>query len=247
MSITSLYNLKTKDGYCYLCNEVEGQITANEFSTIIYNFLDTEANVPAGEEVILFSDGRSYENRNATLANALLHLSNKKNITITQKYLIPGHTQMECDSMHSAIERKLRNREIYSPACYVSACKEACKQPYKVKYLRHNFFQDFSKLRFYNSIRPGSKPGDPTVTNLRALQYLPNFQINYKIEFSKEWKLLEKRMIRNKNTNYSERIEALYKKQLLIKKSKYDHLMQLKEVIPFDHHIFYDTLPYVTD
>ena len=205
----TLYNLKTKDGYCYLWNEVEGHVTANEFATIIYNFLDTEANICAGEEVILFSDGCSYQNRNSTLANALLHLSNKKNITIIQKYLVSGHTQMECDSMHSAIERKLRNREIYSPACYISACKEACKKPYKVKYLRHNFFLNFSKLRFYNSIRPGSKPGDPTVTDLRALQYLPNFKNNYKIDFSEEWKLLEKIIIRNKNTNHSETIEAL--------------------------------------
>lgn len=242
----TLYNLKTKDGYCFIWNEVEGGVTANEFSSIIYYFLETKATILPGEEVILYSDGCSYQNRNVTLSNALLHLASSKNITIIQKYLVSGHTQMECDSMHSCIERRLRNREVYSPACYISAAKEARMnpKPFEVEYLCHTFFKNFSGLKYYQSIRPGSKPGDPVVTNLCALQYTPDLQIKYKLDFSSEWKILERRTRRQ---NSSGQIDFLYKKQIPIKKSKYDHLQQLKDVIPSDHHLFYDTLPFVSD
>lgn len=243
----TLYNLKTKDGYCFIWNEVEGHVTANEFSSIIYHFLATYAQIQPGEEVILYSDGCSYQNRNCTLSNALLHLANVKSITITQKYLVSGHTQMECDSMHSCIERKLKNREIYSPACYISAAKEARMnpRPFQVEYIRHTFFKDFSNLKNYNSIRPGSKPGDPTVTDLCALQYSPGCKIKYKLEFSSDWADLERRT-RSVNLGNG-KMENLYKKQVPIKKSKYDHLQQLKNVIPSDYHLFYETLPYISD
>lgn len=46
------------------------------------------------------------------------------------------NAQMECDSMHVTIERKLKNREIYSPAQYVEICKTArLTKPYDVQYL----------------------------------------------------------------------------------------------------------------
>lgn len=172
----------------------------------------------------------------------------EKKITITQKYLVPGHTQMECDSMHSCIERKLRNREVYSPACFISAAKEARKnpRPFNVEYLRHTFFEDFSKIKYYNSIRPGSKVGDPTVTNLCALQYSQSErQIKYKTDFSSEFQALEKRT--RANNGPVGKIEKLYKNQIPIRKSKYDHLQQLKQVIPADYHLFYDNLPFRND
>lgn len=64
------------------------------------------------------------------LSNALLNLSILSGVTITQKFLHRDHTQMEVDSMHSTIERKIRNKLINVPADYFSVCKTACnKQP----------------------------------------------------------------------------------------------------------------------
>ena len=125
----TIFNLKTKDGYCYLWHEGEGGVTSNEFASILYSFLETKANVFPGEEVILYSDGCNYQNCNSLLANSLLHLSQIKNFTITQKFLVSGHTQMECDSMHSAIERSIQNMDMYTPACYLSALKRARTKP----------------------------------------------------------------------------------------------------------------------
>ena len=84
---------------------------------------------------------------------------------VTQKFLEKGHTQMECDSVHSVIERHLRNQDIYVLAEYVALMKRARSKPspYQVRYVDHNFFQDFTKRRLCKSIRPGIKPGDLTV------------------------------------------------------------------------------------
>lgn len=35
----------------------------------------------------------------------------------------------------------------------------------------------------YNSMRIGKKPGDPTVTDIKAIQYLPTGEIMYKLSF----------------------------------------------------------------
>lgn len=49
----------------------------------------------------------------------------KKNKVVIQKYLEKGHTQMECDSIHSVIERRLRDQDVYLPAEYVNLMKRA--------------------------------------------------------------------------------------------------------------------------
>ena len=54
---------------------------------------------------------------------------------------------MEVDSCHALIERTIRKKEIYTPACYIPLIETAKKKKpyYKVHYLDHNFFTDFSE------------------------------------------------------------------------------------------------------
>lgn len=139
------------------------------FSSIIYHFIASR--VPLrnnSKNIVMYSDGCCYQNRCAVLSNALVHLASKLNITIEQKYHEKGHTQMECDSMHSCIERELKNKEINVPADYVLVCRKARKhpRPYHVKYLDHTFFKDFSKPIIYRSIRPDITVGGPKVCHL---------------------------------------------------------------------------------
>lgn len=117
-------------------------MSANEFSSIIGHFVMNEVDSSKYNHIIFNSDGCTYQNRISILANTLILVSKKTGITITQKFLEVGHTQMESDSMHSAIEKRLINREVYSPAGYFEACRLAKvnPNPYKVEYLFHNFF-----------------------------------------------------------------------------------------------------------
>jgi len=107
----TMFNLKTHDGYCYIWNECEGGLNAEEFASIVATFLTTKV-IPAidtsgspKKKIIIYSDGCTYQNRNITISNALLNVALQNNIIIEQKFLEVGHTQMECDSMHAMMEK----------------------------------------------------------------------------------------------------------------------------------------------
>ncbi|KAK5642954.1 hypothetical protein RI129_009121 [Pyrocoelia pectoralis] len=176
----TLYNLKSRDGYCFLWNETEGGVTADNFASIMCKFLIDSVipNITEGQDIIIYSDGCCGQNRNVTLANAFLTLAKAHKITIIQKYLEVGHTQMEVDGMHATIERKLKNVKINVPADYMQVCLTAREnpKPYNVQYLDHTFFKDFR---------------EPVVTDLRALKYVPNGIILYKLRHTDEWKELQ--------------------------------------------------------
>lgn len=165
------FNLRTKDGYCYIWNESEGGLTADEFASCLFHFIETHV-LPSfatvnkeNSKIILYSDGCTYQNRNSTTANAAINLALIHNITIEHKYLEVGHTQMEADSIHSTIERCIKNRTINVPADYAYVCSIARKKPhpYYVEYLDHTFFKSFNKISFLRSIRPGKRKGDAKV------------------------------------------------------------------------------------
>lgn len=237
----TVYDLASQEVVCYIWHEGEGELIAEVFASFILDFLHT---CPLDKEIIFFTDGCNYQNRNATLSNALLHFAIANKVVVTHKYLEVGHTQMECDSVHSTIETRKVGRELYSPTCYVQVCKEACfKKPYNVKYITHEFFKNYAPLKYYASIRPGFKKGDPVVTDIRALQYRPEGEIHYKL-FHNDLKLLPKRP---QGGFTEEMIKPLYTGRLKIRSSKYKHLQELKSVITSHFHKFYDELPHSAD
>ena len=123
---------------------------------------------------------------------------------------------MEVDSVHSVIERKLRNKLIYSPQNYVDIMK-ACRpsRPYLVCYLTYDFFKDFTYLNYYQSIRPGSKAGDPTVTDLRVLRYLPDGTIGYKLHHDGDEFLEFPRRAKLRSPADDDAVGSLYQQQML--------------------------------
>lgn len=164
----TFFDLNTKDGYCFLWNETEGNLTSNEISSIISHFVLTKLPLPEGKEkIVLFTYGFSYQNRSCNVSNALLHISTSKNVIIEQKYLEVGHTHIEADAVHSTIEQRLKNKKINVPADYVTVCREARKSnPYFVEYLHHEFFKCFDNHLFYKSVRPGRGVGSPRVVDV---------------------------------------------------------------------------------
>lgn len=69
----SIYNLKDKEGYCYLWDELEGGLNADEFSSIIGHFVMNEVDSSKYNHIIFYSDGCTYQNRNGILANTYNH------------------------------------------------------------------------------------------------------------------------------------------------------------------------------
>ncbi|CAH1989986.1 unnamed protein product [Acanthoscelides obtectus] len=248
----TLYDIKRNQGYCYLWNEAEGGLTSNEFTSIIIHFLERHIDQfglqnRSDIQIILWSDGCGYQNRNATLANGLYNLTLERGVTIVQKYLQKGHTQMEVDSVHSVIERKTRNKKINIPADYVYICKTVCqKAPYRVEYLMHDFFKKYDELKYFNSIRPGRSAGAPLVNDIRALRYSHEgvfFKLNHS---DQKWQILPVRLNTKTNnaTNDANDLPKLYRNRIKIKAEKYKHLQSLKATMEVDYHAFYDNLPH---
>ena len=87
---------------------------------------------------------------------------------------------MEVDFVHAQIERVVKNKNIYPPSSYVTLIEGAKKSKpyYKVKYVDHTYFDDYSCFGFYNSIRQGRVSGDPKVVDLVQLKYEMTSSIN---------------------------------------------------------------------
>lgn len=243
----TFYNLQTRDGFCFLWNETEGGLSSEEFATIWLDFIAkycVQEDQKLVEKIIFYSDGCTYQNRNSILSNALLGAATKHNLTIEQKYLEVGHTQMEGDSMHSAIERALKNRDINVPAEYIEICKLARKKPspYKVTYLNHEFFRKFDDVQFYKSIRPGRGKGDAKVTDMRAIQYNPNGDIHFKLYFTEEWKTLPQRKSVPVKPILLTELPNLHRTKKKISAKKFEDLQYLKNTLPEDYRQFYENL-----
>ncbi|KAF0706939.1 Uncharacterized protein FWK35_00028945 [Aphis craccivora] len=224
----TIYKLNDHDVTLYVWNESDGNVTANEFTTCIINYIDNLSSEVS--EVVLISDGCNYQNRNKTLASALSSLALAKCITIEQLFLTKGHTMMEADNVHSTLEYYFK-APLYSPGDYISRMRIARKkQPYNIK--------NFDAVCSLKSLRPGKKASDN--------------KGNYFTSFGNDWAILHEQnkiikrtraSIQNVHIPEQER-NQLYNAPLPISSSKYNDLQSLKQVIEKDHHPFYDSLKY---
>lgn len=100
----STYNLASNNATCYIWSEVDAQRGSCEIGTCLYLQLLSFPNTT--RHAIFYSDACSGQNRNQFTATCLLHaVTHHSSIeVIDHKFLESGHTQMECDSMHAAIE-----------------------------------------------------------------------------------------------------------------------------------------------
>lgn len=127
----TIFNVNTHHTKCYWFDETQADLTANTFATCLIDYLQF---VDSTKPIIIWSDGCGYQNRNSVLSNALLSFSVSKKVTVYQKYLERGHTQMEADSVHAQIERKLKNKSIYLPSDY---CRLTLENLLKTILLKH--------------------------------------------------------------------------------------------------------------
>lgn len=213
----TVYNIVTRHCTCYWFDETQADLQSSTFVSFIFDYIKRFLN--DGKPIIIYSDGCTYQNRNNIMSNALLRLSEELNVTIEQKFLVKGHTQMECDSVHANIERKLKNRKIFLPSDYLRVCEESrtSTEKYEAKLVNHKFFRNFNKNLVYSSIRPGRKPGDPTVTNLRALKYSQT--IFFKLNFDSEYEELPQRTRKTISSTNNE-YEQLHNQRIKIKKKQ---------------------------
>ena len=103
------------------------------------------------DEVRLMSDGCGGQQKNAIFAITCVEAVTKHPSIhkIDHKFFETGHSQMECDSMHSVIEKATKEAAIYVPTKWVTAAKLARKipEPYHVKRFSFSDFLNFKEQR----------------------------------------------------------------------------------------------------
>lgn len=101
-----------------------------------------------------------------------------------------------------------------------------------------------SQNQKFVSIRPGKKVNDPTVNDIKVIKYSPDGNIQVKLGFDNEFQALPGRK-KDKPVPDLTMFSQLRSRSIKIKKQKWDHLQQLKAVLPKDCHLFYDNLPHL--
>jgi hypothetical protein len=141
------YNLSSKSGTCFLWSEVDAKKGSCEIGTCLTLHLQS---LPQNiKHVVLYSDTCTGQNRNQFMAASLLHtVATHEHIsTIDQHFLESGHTQMECDAMHSAIEFAKSKTSIYVPSQWDTVLQMARrKDPYTVVPLKYYDIWNFKEV-----------------------------------------------------------------------------------------------------
>ena len=157
----TVLELKTLQGFCFTWDKSEGRRGSNEIGSSLWKWLkevdqrkwfeevDQVKMERRIERVILYSDTCGGQNRNRNIYTAIAYfLSMSANIDIIeQKFFESGHSQSECDSMHSKIEAQLQKRSVYIPWQY--SCEMKCAvivRPYKTSELKHADFLNFEDV-----------------------------------------------------------------------------------------------------
>ncbi|RVE42680.1 hypothetical protein evm_012668 [Chilo suppressalis] len=126
----TIYEAKLpNNAYCLCWSELNGKKGSSEIGTCLYYYLSKEL-PPNIKEISIFSDTCSGQNRNQYISALLLWAVQKiENLdVIEQKFLESGHTHMEVDSMHAAIETASKNKTINSVNEWKNVFKAARKK-----------------------------------------------------------------------------------------------------------------------
>ncbi|KAJ8883378.1 hypothetical protein PR048_015221 [Dryococelus australis] len=118
-----------QENFCYVWYEGIAQRGSNEIASCLMKFLmDLSESV---ECVIIYSNTSSGQNRNMILPLMYNTVLQRKEILmeIRHKYLVPGHTHLECDVDHALIERarKSHNGTVVVPQYWMMVVRMPAK------------------------------------------------------------------------------------------------------------------------
>ena len=140
----TVYDQESKNGVCYIWNECDGKRGSTEIGTCLFKHLCSIAKNK--RHVSLFSDSCGGQNRNQYVVGAAHFALNNCHLErVDLKFLVSGHTSMEVDSMHSAIETsKKYGQNVYIPEDWYNIIRSARrKTPYVIVPIEYDEFMDF--------------------------------------------------------------------------------------------------------
>lgn len=246
----TFYSLGDHKGTCFVWSEVDAKRGASEVATCLRLHLQSlPVNV---DHVVLYSDACGGQNRNKIIASCLLHsvvtLPNIK--VIDHKFLESGHTHMEVDSMHAAVEFAKKKTKFFVPSQWDTVLQMARRRnPYTVVPLKHTDIIDFKQYQSIN-MKPQKKTesGAKVIwTKIKWMRYIKDEPevCYFKNDIDGEFEKLKIVGSRRQPANFAESLPMKYQSKLPISAEKKKDLIQLCKngVIPQEFHEYYKSLP----
>lgn len=249
-TITSLLEKTTE---CYVWEESNGHRGANELGSCVLKYI--EKNIGTYKDITFYSDNCSGQQKNQFMLAAYIFALRKYDLnSITHKFLIRGHTQNEGDSVHSLIERKmkqaLKSGPIYTPEGLISLIRTAKRtgEPFSVNELSYEDFFDMKRLasdigplRIIKNIQ--NQPVKfKEIKMMRVQRDSPN-SFFYKLSYS-DSSFMEAVIIKKAQPYYNVSLKPAFIQKPKISEAKKNDLMRLieKNLIPKVYKTFYENL-----
>lgn len=235
---------------CYMWHEAEGERGANQIATCIYNeLIKLPENV---EKVTLYSDSCGGQNRNSHVAAMFLVLmQNKPSLQqIDHKFMVSGHSHLECDVDHANIEKQKKKRshlEIAIPHDWYQLVRTVGKKKkFEVIELTHSDFLKFSELmKSKLSLRKKDTLGQAFKwTEIRWLRYTREkgcFLFKCSLNEEEQFRCVS---LSRRNSEVSVHLEPprCYSKTLPISQDKKKDLLSILSAVNPLFHDFYKNL-----
>ena len=258
----TVYDTAANDAYCYMWHEGVAKRGSIEVASCLWNYLQKLQN--SENDVNFFSDTCGGQNRNVNMVSMWLYAVSHLNIKIINHFFFePGHSQMECDSVHAKIETKSKNVEIFDPSGWYTLVRlSSKKEKYRVIEMDQKMFLDFNSLKNFLIKNRKTDSTGKTVNWLKIvwLQFRKTDPqtVFFKYEMDKEdfssfsvQPMPKKRSsVRNNNNGNGSKNETpfslnpAYHEPIPIKAAKFKNLMELCEsnIVGANYHPFYNSL-----
>lgn len=253
----TIYNVASQQGDCFMWTETNGKRGSCEIATCLYEYfqsLSEEIN-----HISCFSDRCGGQNLNRFVATmcltAVQELPHLK--TIDLKFLVVGHSEMQCDSMHSAITTE-QNRvgKVNWPADWKTIARSARRKgdkPYIVHDMSFENFIDWKSYADNNlTIRKEDVKGEAVSWQKMCwLNFSKDrpFVMRFKEKFEEEFRTLDcTKRTRSKSGFRLVEKKCLYIEALPISNEKYTDLNSLFTLVPpaisLEYKPFYENIPH---
>lgn len=234
-----IHDLGENQGFMFMWHEAEASRGSHEIGSCLLKYV--EQLPPSVKHLIAFSDNCGGQNKNQYISRFWMSIVQKTNIeTVDHKFLIPGHSYMECDQDFGMIEKsKKKHQYVFVPDHWISAIAQANKKFQVIRMSTKDFFSTESM----NEYLKGSIDGISQFQWLRFTKAEPLI-VYYKTSLNEDLEFQKYDMAKPKAgrrpTSFT--LKPLHEQPVAITTAKYKDLQSLLPFLPPIHHEFYKTL-----
>ncbi|CAH1111345.1 unnamed protein product [Psylliodes chrysocephalus] len=179
----TFHETTTGDVTCFMWHEAEGARGANQIATCIFKQLSSLTQQI--KKAILYSDSCGGQNRNSHVSAMFLTLLQQCSQLeqIDHKFMVSGHSHLECDVDHGMIEKQKKHlqMQISVPHDWYQLVRDTGKKKkFQVVELNHKDFVNYSDLyKSHLKLKQEDSNGNSFKwTELRWLRYRQEFPKN---------------------------------------------------------------------